>query len=422
MKAQHVRISAKDWFISLATLMGAMLLVFSGARAQAQTFTVLHAFGPNGGPYQPYNGLAMTPGGILYGTSLRGGSSGNGTAFELKRTGSGWLLNVLHNFQGGTDGAMPVAAVMIAPDGVLYGTTSQGGDPNCGTNGGCGTVYSLQPPAHAPLSALTPWTEKVLYAFQGGSDGRTPGYGAPAFDSNGAIYGTTEFGGDVQDCGSNGCGTVWELSPTSSGGWTEQVRHRFNGSSSEGAVPVGGIVLLPGYDDILGFTTVDYQVFFGLEPFTFEYYYIDQLSNTYGCDVNTTLLFDPNTFTFYGVAQGCGSAGEYGGGMVFSWFYGFTVLHDFGTTRGNYPAPEGPLIQDTAGNLYGVSFNGGAHQSGSVYKVSPARDYTELYSFTGGDDGSGPVGNLVMDAAGNLYGVTASGGPSLGGVVFEITP
>jgi len=417
------KFSAIDVWMTLAAIASALLLLFAAAESQAQTFTVLHSFTrANGVPNQPYNGLAITPGGILYGTTLRGGTYENGTAFELKRAGSGWLLNVLHNFQGGTDGAMPVATVTIGPGGVLYGTTSEGGDPNCGTNGGCGTVYSLQPPAHAPFSALTSWTEKVLYAFHGGSDGRTPGYGAPAFDPNGNMYGTTEFGGDVQDC-SDGCGTVYELSPTISGGWTEQILHRFDGSYYEGAVPVGGIIL-DGVGDLYGFTTLFHQVFFTLQP-QWQYYFVDQLLNDTGCDVSSSLLLDPNTFNFYGVAQGCGSGGEYGGGSVFDWFYGFSLVHDFGTTRGNYVTPEGPLIKDAGGNLYGVSFNGGAHQSGAVYKLTPMPggwSYTGLYDFTGGDDGSGPVGNLVMDAAGNLYGVTAYGGPYSGGVVFEITP
>ncbi len=407
-------------FISLAVL-AAILAI--GPVAQAQSFTVLHAFTvASGAPYMPYNGLAITPGGILYGTTLRGGSNGNGTVFELKPGRSGWLLNVLHNFQGGTDGAMPVSGLTIGRGGVVYGTTSQGGDQFCGADGGCGTIYSLRPPAHVPFSALTPWTETVLYAFHGGSDGRTPGYGAPAFDPNGNMYGTTELGGDVQDCGSNGCGTVYELSPTISGGWTEQVLHRFNGSSTEGAVPVGGIILDQG-NDLYGFTTVGHPVFFTLQP-QWQYYFVDQLLNNSGCDVNTSLLLDPSTFNFYGVAQGCGSGGENGGGTVFDWFYGFTLVHDFGTTRENYVTPEGPLIEDAAGNLYGVSFSGGTHQAGSVYKLTSVRgswSYTELYDFTGGDDGSGPVGNLVMDAAGNLYGVTAYGGPYSGGIAFEIS-
>src|SRR5271169_2373291 len=130
-----------SWAIVLA-------MAFVATPAQAQTFAVLYNFagnGSNGAPYFPYAGLAMTAGGTLYGTTSRGGTYENGTAFRLKRAGSGWLLNVLYSFQGGSDGANPVAGVTIGPGGVLYGTTGEGGDPSCGISGGCGTVYSLRP-------------------------------------------------------------------------------------------------------------------------------------------------------------------------------------------------------------------------------------------------------------------------------------
>src|SRR6516165_8102325 len=104
--ATHVRHQARKTAILLIALIG-----FAGAAAEAQTFTVLHNFtgnGSNGAPYFPYAGLAVTAGGNLYGTTLRGGTYGDGTAFRLKRAGSGWLLNVLYSFQGGSDGASPV--------------------------------------------------------------------------------------------------------------------------------------------------------------------------------------------------------------------------------------------------------------------------------------------------------------------------
>ena len=136
------------------------------------------------------------------------------------------------------------------------------------------------------------------------------------------------------------------------------------------------------------------------------------------------MLLDPSDFNFYGVAQGCGPDGSTAG-TIFDWFYGFTQVYNFGTSRGGVSAPEGPLIEDSATDLYGVSFNGGAYQQGNVYKMAYVHGnyvYTDLYDFTGGSDGAGPAGNLVMDASGNLYGVTSGGGSHSGGVVFEITP
>jgi uncharacterized repeat protein (TIGR03803 family) len=402
-------------------------MAFVATQAQAQTFTVLYNFtgnGSNGAPYFPYAGLAITAGGNLYGTTLRGGTYGDGTVFRLKRAGSGWLLNVLYNFQGGSDGASPVAGVTIGPGGVLYGTTEAGGDPSCGIGGGCGTVYSLRPLPQAVANAEAPWTETVLYRFQGGTDGAVPKYGSLVFDSAGNFYGTTQYGG-VQGCGSSGCGTVYELSPTGNA-WTESVLHRFN-PNTDGSRPFGGIIR-DQYNDLYGVTSVGLETFFTLQPNgdnTWDYYNVQQFTSDVGCSVDTSLLLDPNTFNFYGVAQGCGPSGSGAGGTVFNWFYGFNPpVYNFGLSRAPVTAPEGPIIEDAAGNFYGVSFNGGANQQGSVYKLSYVRGwvYTELYDFTGGSDGAGPIGNLVMDANGNLYGVTTGGGSKSGGVIFEITP
>ena len=154
--------------IALAT--GLILSLTLMSTAQAQTFNVLFNFsgnGSNGAAFSPYNGLTMTPGGNLYGTTLKGGTYEKGTVYELRHMGSGWVLNLLYQFQGGTDGADPVSGVTIGPSGVLYGTTEIGGDQSCGVAGGCGTVYSLRPPAHASPSASAPWSEAVIYAFHG---------------------------------------------------------------------------------------------------------------------------------------------------------------------------------------------------------------------------------------------------------------
>lgn len=409
----------------VSLLLFAMIAV-SVPAAQAQTFTVLYNLtgdGSNGAPYFPYAGLAITGGGTLYGTTLRGGTYESGTAFRLKRAGSGWLLNVLYSFQGGSDGASPVAGVTIGPGGVLYGTTEGGGDQACGIGGGCGTVYTLRPLAQAVANAESPWSETVLYRFQGAPDGALPKYGSLVFDSAGNFYGTTQYGG-VAGCGGAGCGTVYELSPTGNS-WTESVLHSFD-PNADGSRPLGGIIR-DQYNDLYGVTSLGTETFFTLQPNgdnTWDYYNVQQFTSTVGCDVDTSLLLDLNTFNFYGVAQGCGPSGTGAGGTVFNWFYGFEPVYNFGFTRAPVTAPEGPLIEDAADNLYGVSFNGGAYQQGSVYKLTYARGwtYTDLYDFTGGSDGAGPVGNLAMDANGNLYGVTSGGGSKSGGVIFEITP
>jgi len=131
----------------------------------------------------------------------------------------------------------------------------------------------------------------------------------------------------------------------------------------------------------------------------------DQLGNLYG-------------------ATSSGSQG--GGGTVFEMMppgnsWKFSALYGFSGTGG----PQGNLIMDQAGNLYGTTTNDGMFGQGSVFKLTPSGgDWTEtdLYSFTGGSDGANPYSNIVFDANGNLYGTAYNGGANGMGVVFEITP
>src|ERR1700735_2912924 len=131
------------------------LTTIAAQSAQAQTFQLLHRFtdGNDGGT--PFAGLTMDAAGRLYGTTFHGGAHGFGTVFRLTHAGSGWVLNTIYSFQGGTDGAYPDARVIFGPDGTLYGTTSAGGDPNCIDS--CGTVFNLQPPASVCKTTLCSW-------------------------------------------------------------------------------------------------------------------------------------------------------------------------------------------------------------------------------------------------------------------------
>jgi uncharacterized repeat protein (TIGR03803 family) len=102
---------------------------------------------------------------------------------------------------------------------------------------------------------------------------------------------------------------------------------------------------------------------------------------------------------------------------------GESELYAFTGTSGNQP--QGPLIADTAGNLYGTTNLGGAsgyEASGTVFRLAPNGTQTVLYSFSGGKDGGGPAGGVIADKKGNLYGTTSGGGPAGKGVVFKLTP
>jgi uncharacterized repeat protein (TIGR03803 family) len=177
--------------------------------------------------------------GALYGTAESGGNSacapnGCGVVFKLTPPGKGqtaWRETVLYSFSG-SDGNAPQAGLIADNWGALYGTTAGGG------GAGYGAVFKLTPPA----KGQTTWRETVLYSFTGGSDGGSPL--APLIaDNEGALYGTTTFGGNYSACGGTGCGVVFKLTPPGKGHtvWTETVLHTF-ANGSDGANPHDGLV------------------------------------------------------------------------------------------------------------------------------------------------------------------------------------
>jgi len=203
----------------------------------AWTESVLYRFtgGSDGG--NPSAGLVIGPKGQLYGTTEYGGASADGVVFELtppSAPGGAWTETVLYTFtnQNG-DGAFPWAGVVIGPNGVLYGTTTEGG------TAGLGAVYDLAPPA-TPGAA---WTETVLYSFTGTSDGSDP-LGGVIVNSAGVLYGTTLNFGGSPSCSGYYCGTVFALQPPASPGgtWTQTVLHSFSGGS-QGAGPWAGLTM-----------------------------------------------------------------------------------------------------------------------------------------------------------------------------------
>jgi uncharacterized repeat protein (TIGR03803 family) len=206
------------------------------ASATSWTKTILWNFtgGDDGG--FPYYGAALIidASGNLYGTTLRGGTKSDGTAFMLKPpavAGKPWTETVLHSFQGCNDGYLPQSGLLMGVGGALYGTTSAGGARSNGT------LFRLNPPAAGKKN----WTKTTLHVFAGGKDGSSP-YATLIADANGALYGTTNSGGGASAC-SLGCGTVYRLSPpvAGSGGWTIKILHAFQ-SGADSEDPEAGLV------------------------------------------------------------------------------------------------------------------------------------------------------------------------------------
>jgi uncharacterized repeat protein (TIGR03803 family) len=388
-------------------------MIFATMPAQAQTFTVLHNFAGSDGSF-PYAGLTMDQRGNLYGTTAYGGhtggncgTSGCGTVFELKREGSGWILDTLYTFTG-PDGNSPEARVIFGPDGNLYGTTTYGGTADQGT------VLKLSPPPSACKSALCPWRETILYSFQGGSDAEQPQLGDLVFDQQGNIYGATPYGGDQSNLCYQSCGAVYELTP-SSGGWTESLLYRFTGGN-DGADPFAGPIL-DSAGNLYGTTAYGGSTYLGvvyqLAPsgsgwtqnviYTFPYFgqpygglISDQAGNLYGVVAD----MDSNPDPVYELTPT-------NGGWTYNQLYSLS----------SYVGSMAKLAMDSSGRLYGTTLLGGPE----VFQLTFSNGQWIQTGFSG-SAGYYPYGNVILDAGGNVYGTASEGGTHNDGVVFEITP
>jgi uncharacterized repeat protein (TIGR03803 family) len=326
----------------------------------------------------PESNVILDSAGNLYGTTIQGGINGVGIVFELVRgSGGTWTENILWNFTGGDDGAYP-GNVFFGPQGNLYGTTTAGGVQSCTLNGseaGCGTVYEL-------TSASGEWTETTLYEFPNENSGITPN--ALAIDEHGDLFGTTAFGGPPPrlDCNSeNGCGVVFELALEADDSFRYKVIYSFASTSTTDGENPTGLVLLNGAH-LFGATT-------------------------------------------YGGTVGDGTVWELsnnGSGWSESILYSFQGGNDAVN-------PLSPPLLAAGGALYGTAGGAGnGHCSGgcgTLYRVTNSDSgWSEkvIFRFNKSDgDEYGSSAGLIQDSTGNLYGVTATGGSSGDGVVFEYT-
>jgi uncharacterized repeat protein (TIGR03803 family) len=426
-----------------------LAVLLAAAPAQAQTFSVIHGFTGEQDGANPAASLTLDAGGNIYGTAFGGntiagrdcGSNGGcGIVFRMKRHNSSWILTPLYSFTGFNDGAGPYAPVSFGPGGLLYGSASGGGSGNC-TDGyflGCGVVFTLQPPATACSAALCPWNETPIYQFANFNDGVYPG-GNLAFDTAGNAYGTTQNGGNG-NC-RLGCGIVYKLARSGSG-WVKSTIYEFTGGA-DGGYPYSGPIL-DHAGNVYGVTTAGgahgFGVVYELTPSGLGWTenVIYSFQNTFdGREPFGGLVMDAagNLYgSTYSGGIGCGGTvfelSPSNGGWSFAVLYGLT-----GGNQGG--GPESSLTFDSGGNLYGTTWGDGAFQCGNVFKLTPSNghwNYTDLHDFTCGNDGGSPIGGVVVDSAGNLYGSTLYYGPSgqrycgvdaapVGcGVVWSITP
>ena len=394
-----------------------LLYTLAGVGAEelrAQTFSLLHTFtgGRDGGV--PTGMLVLDRGGHIYGTTSQGGDPDHmcsfgrcGTVFELVERNSYWSLTTLYSFLGLSDRGTPFAGVSIGPNGTLYGTAFSGGF-------GGGTVYNLRPPAHTPANTRSGWIETPIHSFNGAGDGSEPAYGSLIFDSTGSIYGTTFQGGTPCDDGA--CDTVFKLTSSGQGNWTETV-YDFPGREY-GGNPLGGVTM-DASGNLYGTTTNN-----NYAPVVYE---LTPSGSGWAQAILYTFAYDANYPGEEGVILD-GAGGLFGANLSAVYQltpngaqWSFSTLYSF---TGDETGSWGLLVRDTDGVLYGTTCTGGTLERGSVFKLSPSQNgwiETDLYDFTGAADGECPSTGVTLDGAGNIYGTTAWGGSGYG-VVWELTP
>jgi len=408
-KALQHRGSCSGFCVRMVT--ATLLTVALASAVQAQTFTVLYTFtgmADQSDPYTPLirdsagnlygttvmdsifklspsgklttihtfrgfrfpsglNSLFMTPQGVFYDTSARGGHYKEGT---LLRVSPGGGVKQLWQFSGVQDGGTPSGGLIRDAKGIFYGVTASGGAGNC--NQGCnGTVFEIDLKAN-PI-------EQVLYSFTGGADGETP-TGTLTRDAAGNLYGVTVAGGQF------GWGTVFKLDTTGK----ETVLHSFTGGV-DGNAPWAGVIR-------------------------------DSAGNLYG-----TTLYGGDVNCHDGGYDGCGvvfKLSKSGKETVLHTFEG--GMNDGGSPLSGVIRDSGGNLYGTTDEGGGLTCPDGDPGCGVVFKIDESNTFTILHAFTGGSDGLGPSG-VTLDSAGNLYGPAGEGGDtSCGlfgcGVIFKITP
>ena len=386
-----------------------LTLCLSTPLLHAQTFTAVYSFAGGSDGAFPNGSLVADSAGNLYGMTSEGGPANAGTIFMLSSSG---VESVLYSFTGGTDGNFPLSGLYRDPEGNLYGTTQNGGDPVCQ----CGVVFKLDT-SHSLI---------VLHTFKG-PEGKLPLSNVVMI--KGSIYGTTRFGGT--GCG-DGCGVLFKISEL--GSYT--VLHHF--AETDGPAPTD--IIRDPDGNIYGVTfggdnTTTHKLFYGA---IFKFDPSENFSTLFTFTSLATgefpigrLIRDVNG-NFHGTTID-GGAGclKNDCGVVYrlSSTGVQSILHDFHAVAAGI-TPEGGVV-DLNGALYGTTVNGGdaTCECGVLFSIGNTGQYTVLHRFTG-LDGNSPQGELTLTNDDTIYGTTFDGGTGTGcnnssqgcGVIYKLTP
>jgi hypothetical protein len=345
-------------------------------------------------------------------------------------------LTTLHEFKGPPDGANPLGG-LVSDGEVLYGTTVGGGiiDDNEAPNG-CGIVYSLTPPA----SAGQPWTENIIHAFAGGSDGCSPSSGV-VIGSGGVLYGTisnasSSFSG----------GAVFSLTPPAAPGglWTKTILHTFAGCPNDAVAPSGvtiggggvlyGDSFYGGANSCLPPNGAGLGAVFSLTPpvspggaWTEDVYSIGGALDGPGVGVTVGSGEVLYAGTVYGGKYCCGALFTLVPPQSPGGDWTQPVIHSFGNPRfkDDGQHPDGNVVIDSSGVLYGTT-SGGGLGNGEFYSLappaSPGGDWTYTVLYDPPSSSNGSPNQLTLGKRGVLYATFSHGGASFEGTIFSLTP
>ena len=373
------------------------------------------------------------PGSIL----AAGQSSSTVNQFTKPATAAGaWTNSVIHRFPAFSgDGTYP-AGGLIAAGGLVFGTTSGGGNTACVN--GCGTVFQLTPPVTPGGS----WTETQLLVMAPDANGFQPS-GTPLMKGSTTLFTTAiHAANDVPRPGSTAGpvgGVVFALAKPASGTgpWTETIIHHFDAAALDGDTPFGPLTLAPDHaiygTSFTGGKCNQGTVFRLTPPATKGGSWNETLVHEFGATA-TGCDYDDGEQPVAGVAAAGGKLyGTTRGGTGLGCGTAFVItpnatpayqkIYKFGQTATDACSPQAPVRVDATGVVFGTSVFGGsaAHSiecpsgCGTVYQLTPqaaGQPYVAavLQSFAGGTDGSEPRSNLLGGPASGFFGVASHGG------------
>jgi uncharacterized repeat protein (TIGR03803 family) len=365
--------------------------------AHAQTnLAILHSFRNSITDGSIPEGQLVLIGSTLYGLSFAGGSTSNGSVFQVSTNGTG--VNLVYSFSGGTNGTAPCGSLVLGGS-AFYGLTYHGGTNNSGV------LFQMNTDG-------TDYT--VLHVFRGGNtDGRFPN-GSPTI-SGSAIYGMTGDGG------TNDAGVVFKMD---AGSTNLTVLHSFVGGIADGNYPNEGVVL--GGATLYGTTyyggSNDIGIAFSIDTSGNNFKILHHFMGATGDGGGPVGPLTLSGSALYGVSL---YGGTHDNGVLFKVDTNganYTILHDFagGTNDGAYPQYGSLVVTDSV--VYGATTYGGATDRGVVFQTTTnGAPFTILHSFLGGtNDGANPFYGPILSGS-VLYGITDGGGTNNLGVVYALT-